>query len=63
MHQLDEYHTEQNQNVNRLAYFDPATPQEVKRIIQNSPNKSCELDPIPTWLLKLQARIKPPIYI
>jgi hypothetical protein len=51
-YQLDEYHTEQNQNVNRLAYFDPATPQEVKRIIQNSPNKSCELDPIPTWLLK-----------
>ena len=27
--------------------------EEVKRIIQMSPNKSCEIDPMPTWLLKM----------
>ncbi|KAH3771476.1 hypothetical protein DPMN_172795 [Dreissena polymorpha] len=26
--------------------------EEVEKIIMQSPNKSCELDPIPTWLLK-----------
>ena len=30
----------------------PASEEEVREIIQKSPNKSCELDPIPTWLLK-----------
>ena len=25
---------------------------EIKKVIESSPNKSCELDPIPTWLLK-----------
>ena len=32
--------------------FRPATVQEVKQIILNSPSKSCDLDPIPTCLLK-----------
>ena len=35
-----------------LQRFLPATHDEVKRIITNSPNKSCYLDPIPTWLLR-----------
>ena len=35
-----------------LQRFLPATHDEVKRIITNSPNKSCDLDPIPTWLLR-----------
>ena len=38
--------------VSRLDLFDPATKEEVRKIIQKSPNKSCELDPLPTWLLK-----------
>jgi hypothetical protein len=25
---------------------------EISKIIRNLPNKSCELDPIPTWLMK-----------
>jgi hypothetical protein len=29
----------------------PATEEEVRAIIQKFPNKSCELDPLPTWLL------------
>ena len=35
-----------------LVAFSPATPDEIMDIIVKSPNKSCELDPIPTWLLK-----------
>ena len=35
-----------------LAYFKPATPEEVRSVIHKTPDKSCELDPIPTWLLK-----------
>ena len=37
---------------NCLVEFNPTSQEEVKRIIQLSPSKSCELDPIPTWLLK-----------
>jgi hypothetical protein len=36
-----------------LEEFTSVTEEEVKRIIEHSPNKSCELDPMPTWLLKL----------
>ena len=35
-----------------LQRFLPATHDDVKRIITNSPNNSCDLDPIPTWLLR-----------
>ena len=35
-----------------LAHFEPATLEEVRKIISKAPDKSCELDPIPTWLLK-----------
>jgi hypothetical protein len=35
-----------------LHDFPQTTEEEVKKIINKSPNKSCELDPLPTWLLK-----------
>ena len=35
-----------------MHVLEEATVDEVRRVIMNSPNKSCELDPIPTWLLK-----------
>ena len=35
-----------------LAAFTPATVGEVRKIIMSSPNKSCDLDPLPTTLLK-----------
>lgn len=35
-----------------LECFTPATEDEIKRIISSMATKSCELDPIPTWLLK-----------
>ena len=39
-----------------LHSFSPTTIEEIVRIIKLSPNKSCELDPLPTWLLKLCAQ-------
>ena len=35
-----------------LYVLDPATDAEIYSIVMKSPNKSCDLDPIPTWLLK-----------
>ena len=35
-----------------LASFTLATVDEVRKIIKSSPNKSCDLDPLPTTLLK-----------
>ena len=36
-----------------LGSWPPTTEEEVRAIIMKSPDKSCELDPVPTWLLKL----------
>ena len=36
----------------RMTSFEPATADEVRKIIINSPRKTCDLDPIPTELLK-----------
>ena len=35
-----------------LDHFRPASQQEIHTIIMTFNNKSCELDPLPTWLLK-----------
>ena len=36
-----------------LGSLKPATNQEISKIIRSSASKACDLDPIPTWLLKL----------
>ena len=36
----------------RLNSFRPATIDEIKKLIAQIPNKTCQLDPIPTWLMK-----------
>lgn len=36
-----------------LEEFKPLTEQQVKKIVSRSANKSCGLDPLPTWLLKM----------
>ena len=48
-----------------LASFDPATTAEVRYIVMSSPSKSCDLDPLPTILLKacLYVLIRPLAYI
>ena len=35
-----------------MSFFTPATVEEMRLIIKNSPTTSCGLDPLPTWLLK-----------
>ena len=43
-----------------LEEFAEISVEEVRRLIEKSPNKSCGLDPIPTWLLKeIAAEISP----
>ncbi len=36
----------------KLLSFHPATADKIRRIIAQSPSTSCDLDPLPTWLLK-----------
>jgi len=36
----------------RLVEFSPVTEDEITKTITKSPCKSCELDPISTWLLR-----------
>ncbi len=35
-----------------LNNFNKRTQEEVKEIIFKSPNKFCELDPMPTWMIQ-----------
>ncbi|XP_053405136.1 uncharacterized protein LOC128558892 [Mercenaria mercenaria] len=46
------WNEEQTDQIKYFEDFSPASKEEVKRIIIKSASKSCELDPIPTWLLK-----------
>jgi hypothetical protein len=41
-----------DENLTKLTSFTPMTEEEVRKIIVKSANKSCALDPIPTWLVK-----------
>jgi len=38
--------------ISELTSFEPATENEILKLIKESPTKSCSQDPIPTWLLK-----------
>ena len=60
-HTPDTVHADSPQLNFQLASFEPATTTEVRKIIMSSPSKSCDLDPIPTLLLKacLDELIKP----
>ena len=37
-------------NLASLKVFEKAAASEVRKVIMNSPSKSCEIDSIPTWL-------------
>jgi len=39
-------------NGQELCVFQPASQDEIRKLISHAPTKSCELDPLPTWLLK-----------
>ena len=51
-HTLNPVQVDSQQVNSPLATFTPATADEVRKIIMSSPNKSCDLDPLPTTLLK-----------
>ena len=36
----------------KLSIFLPVAEDEVRRLVNKSPSKSCSLDPVPTWFLK-----------
>ena len=64
-HNSDIVNADSPQLNSQLASFEPATPADVRNIIMSSPSKSCDLDPLPTILLKacLDVLIKPITYI
>ena len=43
---------QQLQDEQSIHVLEPATEEEIRRIVMKSLNKSCEVDPVPTWLLK-----------
>ena len=47
--EIDEYHQD---CATCMSDFRPITQDELLTIIKKTPTKSCQLDPIPTWLLK-----------
>ena len=49
-----------NHSVPMFSEFKPADQEEVRKIISKSPNKSCSLDSLPTWLLKQNMDIMVP---
>jgi len=34
------------------AYWTAVTADEIDKLIGSAPNKTCQLDPVPTWLVK-----------
>ena len=60
-HTSDTVNADSPQLNSQLTSFQPATTTEVRKIIMSSPNKSCDLDPLPTILLKacLDVLIRP----
>src|SRR3954470_18903102 len=47
--------------LSQITNFKPATTEEVRKIICNSPNKQCSLNPIPTSLFKNLCHILAPV--
>jgi hypothetical protein len=45
----------------RFDHFDPASQEEVEQVMRKLPNKTCMLDPLPTWLLKQNLSLVSPI--
>jgi len=43
-----------------LHQWDPVTLEDVIKLIGNAPNKHCQLDPAPTWLVKQHSRLLAP---
>ena len=46
-----------------MSYFTPVDCDEIHKTISSAPNKSCGLDPLPTWLLKKNLPIFVPAFV
>jgi len=44
-----------------LADFAAVTVDKVAKLIRSAPNKTCQLDPAPTWLVKDTSRLLSPL--
>jgi hypothetical protein len=44
-----------------ISSFSPATQEEVRVILGRAPSKQCELDPLPTWLIKEHSDVMVPM--
>jgi hypothetical protein len=60
-HNLYHHTPVENRSESSLTAFRPLAEQEVIKLVRQSPNKSCLLDPIPTWLLKEHLDVLSPI--
>ena len=52
IHQCQQYKTVIKNRLSCLTSFGQVSPDVVTKVIKSMANKSCLLDPIPTWLLK-----------
>ena len=50
--QDDQYKIESAKFTNPFNEFKPLSEDEVRELIKKSPNKYCELDPLPTWIVR-----------
>ena len=57
----DPLHLDHGHNTPELSHWEPATEEEIRKIIIKSSSATCPLDPIPTWLLKQNVDILVPV--
>ena len=55
-------HDSTSSGESHLRYFSPVSIEEVRKLIMDSPSKLCDLDPLPTWLLKAHVDAFAPFY-
>ena len=48
--------------VEQLNNFNPTSADEMDKLIMGAPNKQCDLDPVPTWLIKKFHHIMAPVF-
>ena len=53
----------QSESIEPLSTFEQTTVKEILQLISHSKAKSCELDPIPTWLLKSCVEVITPFLV
>src|SRR5664279_5386336 len=45
-----------------LSTFAPVNVDEITRLLSRTPAKHCQLDPVPTWLVKRAAEVLGPVF-